>query len=51
MEDIRNEVQKRFIAALSEQTNWGKNQVEVLYTQIERDVYLHFLSKVMDRRN
>jgi len=50
MEEIRNEVQKRFIEALSEQTNWGKNQVETLYTKIERDVYLHFLSKVMDRK-
>jgi len=49
MKEVQNEIRRIFMERLSEKTNWGKNQIEEIYTQVEKDVYLEYLSKLMDR--
>jgi hypothetical protein len=38
MPNILDAVREEFFSRLQTQTNWGKNQVQVLYTEVQRDV-------------
>jgi len=49
MKELQNKVKEEFFRRLEEQTNWGKNQVEQLYIEVERDVYLEYLNNVMGK--
>ena len=49
MKEVQNEIRRIFMERLSEKTNWGKLQIQEIYAQVEKDVYLEYLSKLMDR--
>ena len=49
MKELQNKVKEEFFRRLVEQTNWGTNQVEQLYIEVERDVYLEYLNNVIGK--
>jgi len=38
MPNILDAVREEFFSRLQTQTNWGRNQLQVLYTEVERDI-------------
>mgnify|MGYP003647605951 CR=1 FL=1 len=49
MKELMNKVREEFQKRLQNQSNWGKNQIEQLYIEVERDVYLEYLNNVMGK--
>jgi hypothetical protein len=55
MKELMDKVEERFLNELRELTKGGKksfttDEIERIYTKIERDTYLEFVSLLMERR-